>query len=206
MTTRHGIWIIAAFLAATITGCGGSALPLPEPPKVGPGAGEAAVDKPFVEFQQASITIDRFETPVEAPVTPGSSPSPATIASDIPDVVSIRDDGALVAHRNGRATIRALQGGGSLAVEVLAASGLRVEPSTLRVSTGFAALPAIKSGDTAIPAGAVSWYSNAPEVAMVEDGRIRAGPTKGSAVLTAVYGGDRVQVTIVVGRREQRKK
>ena len=200
MTDRFNFrWFLGSILAASLIACGGSGPPPPETRKVGPVAGEAVVDKPFVSFRLASLTIDRLETSVAPPVTPGSSPTPATLASDAPDVVSISADGALIAHRNGRATVRAVPGGEALAIEVLAASVVRAEPPTLRVGPGMAALPALKSGETAIPAGAVSWYSNAPDVAMVEDGRIRAGPAKGTAVLTAVYGAEKVQVTVVVG-------
>lgn len=206
MTSRYYTMVLAALIAAGMTSCGN---PSPAPPAagtVGPEAGEAAVDKPFVGFRQATLAIDRFETPVALPVTPGSSPSSTTLASDAPDVVSIQADGSLVAHRNGRATIRALQGRGTLAVEVLAESGLRAEPPTLRVGFGMAALPVLKVGEAVIPADAASWYSNAPDVAMVEDGKIRAGPAKGMATLTAVYGSEKVQVTVVVGSQVPRKK
>ena len=199
MTSRGSGRALGTLLALALTACGGSAPSSSESRKVGPVAGEAAVDKPFVGFWQTSLTIDRLKTPVGPPVTPGSSPSPATLASDAPDVVTIQADGSLVAHRNGQATIRAQSGGGTLAVAVVAATELRAEPPSLRTGPGTAALPALKSGETPIPAGAVSWYSNAPDVAMVEDGRIRAGPVKGTAVLTAVYGGERVKVTVVVG-------
>lgn len=206
MTRLHYIMVLAALIAAGMTACGNPSPAPPETGKAGPVAGEAAVDKPFVGFRQAGLTIDRFETPVAPPVTPGSSTSPATLASDAPDVVSVQSDGALVAHRNGRANVRAVPGGGTLAVEVVAVSGLHAEPPTLRVGPGTAAPPTLKSGDIAIPAGAVTWYSNAPNVAMVEDGRVRAGPAKGTAILTAVYGGEKAQVTVVVGNRDTRRK
>lgn len=197
---------LAVLFALGVMSCGNVSAPPPDSSKTGPRGGEAAVDKPFVAFKEPSVSIDRLELPVAAAVAPGSSPSPATMVSDTPDVVSIQADGTLVAHRNGRATIRALQGGGSLTVEVIAASGMRAEPRTLRVGPGTAALPVLMSGDATVPAGAASWFSNAPDVAMVEDGRIRAGPSKGTATLTAVYGGERVQVTVDVGNRDTRRK
>lgn len=206
MTSRYYIRTPAALIAAGLTACGGLSQSPTEPQKAGPVAGEAAVDKPFVGFRQASLTIDRLEVPVAPPVTPGSGPSPATLASGAPDVVSIQADGSLVAHRNGRATIRALQGGGTLTVDVFAVAGLRAEPPTLRVGTGMAALPVLKAGEAVIPADSASWYSNAPDVAMVEDGRIRAGPAKGIATLTAVYGGEKVQVTVIVGSQVPPRK
>ncbi len=206
MTMSPGPRILATLLASTVLACGGSPPSHPEPRKVGPVAGEAAVDKPFVGFRQASLVIDRLETPVAPPITAGSRPSPATMASDAPDVVTVLDDGSLVAHRNGRATIRAVRGGGPLAVEVLAASGLRAEPSALRIAPGKSPLPVLKAGDATIPASSVAWFSNAPGIAMVEDGRVRAGPSKGTATLTAVYGGEKVQVTVVVANREPRRK
>ena len=199
MTSQYYIRTLVTLLAATLAACGGSAPAQLEQQKVGPVAGEAAVDKPFVGFRQSLLVIDRLEVPVAPPITAGSTHSPTTVGSDSPDVVSIHADGSLVAHRNGRATIRAWQGGGTLTVEVLAVSGLRAEPPTLRVGPGTAALPVLRSGEAAVPAAAVSWFSNTPEIAMVEDGRIRAGPAKGTAVLTAVYGGERVKVTVVVG-------
>lgn len=206
MTNPNCRLTLAILLAAGLVACGESTSSLPEQKKVGPVAGEAAVDKPLVGFRQAALTIDRLERPIAPPVTPGSSPSSTTLVSGAPEVVSIQADGSLVAHRNGRATIRALQGGGSLMVDVLAASGLRAEPPSLRVGPGIVALPALTSGDTAIPAGSATWYSNAPDVAMVEDGRIRAGPAKGTAILTAMYGDENVQVAVVVVNREARRK
>jgi hypothetical protein len=206
MTSRYYIMVLAALIAAGMTACGNPSPAPPETGKVGPVAGEAAVDKPFVGFRLASLTIDRLETPVAPPVTPGSSPSPATLGSDAPDVVSIQSDGALVAHRNGRTTVRALPGGQALVVDVLAALGLRAEPATIRISPGLAVLPILKSGDATVPAASVAWFSNAPDVAMVEDRRIRAGPAEGTAVLTAVYGGEKVRVVVVVGGREKRRK
>ena len=206
MTSRYYTRVLAGVFAAGMTACGNPSPTTMETGRVGPAAGEAPVDRPGVAFRQASLAIDRVGIPVAPPVTPGSSPSPATLASDAPDVVSIQPDGTLVANRNGRATIRALAGGGSLTVDVLAVSGLRAEPPTLRVGPGLAALPVLKSGAVTIPAGSVSWFSNTPDVAMVEDGRVRTGPTKGTATLTAVYGGERVQVTVVVGNRDPRRK
>ncbi len=206
MTSRRAFRILAPMLAATLAACGGSAPALPVQQKVGPVAGEAAIDKPFVGFQQSSLTISRLETPVAPPVTPGSMPSPTTIGSDSPEVVGIQADGSLVAHRNGRATIRALQGGGTLAVEVLASTGLHAEPPSLRTGPGTHALPVLRSGDATVPAGSVSWFSSAPDVAMVEDGRIRAGPSRGTATLTAVYGDERVRVPIVVGDQGPRAR
>jgi len=206
MAKRYRIAILIAHVAAGLPACGGSGPSSLEARKAGPVAGEAAVDMPIVEFCQASLTIDRLELPFAPPITPGSTPSPTTMASDAPDVVSIQADGGLVAHRNGHATIRALEGKGSLEVEVIAAAGLRAEPLVLRVHPGIAALPMLKSGDATLPIGAAMWFSNTPDVAMVEDGRIRAGPARGTATLTAVYGGEKVQVTVVVGNHGPRKK
>lgn len=72
----------------------------------------------FVVFAQTSIEIDQLATPFAAPVTVGSRPSPSTMISDAPDVVSVEPDGRLLGHRAGHATIRASTGGPALQVSV----------------------------------------------------------------------------------------
>jgi hypothetical protein len=76
----------------------------------------------FVVFSGAALEIDRVGEPVAAPVLVGSRPSPETMTSDAPDVVSVETDGRLLAHREGRASIRSASGGPSLAVTVRIAS------------------------------------------------------------------------------------
>src|SRR5882672_1011227 len=87
----------------------------------------------FVVFSQPKLFLAALN-PVAAPVVPGSTPSPATMASSNPEVVSVQPDGTLAPHRNGKATIRAAQGDtGQLEILVQTVQSLRIEPPTVRL-------------------------------------------------------------------------
>jgi hypothetical protein len=192
-------------LVGILAACGKSDV-TPEPGNsLGPKIGDATLDTPFASFRDRALNIDRLESAVVVPLTPGSTASSATLVSDVPDIVTVVGDGSLVAHRNGKATVRGVPGGGVLEVTVLASAGLRADPAELDLSPGTASLPVLRTVDGLVPSGAATWYSTTPQVAMVEDGRIRAGPTKGVALLTAVYGGEQVRITVRVGAKRNSK-
>lgn len=115
----------AAFaLAASLAACQAEA------PGTPPAAGDehqrrveevrAQLDRDFVVFRESELRIEQLEAPVPAPITVGSRPSPVTMASSAPEVVSVQPDGALVAHRAGSAVIQAAGTGSRLTVVVLA--------------------------------------------------------------------------------------
>lgn len=192
-------------LIGIVAACGKSDVSTDPATSLGPKIGEAALDKPFASFRDRALNIDRLESPVVVPLTPGSTASSATLVSDVPDVVTVLGDGSLVAHRNGKAAIRALAGGGVLEVTVLASAGLQADPSEMDLYPGTASLPVLRTVEGPVPSETANWYSTAPQVAMVEDGRIRAGPTKGVATLTAVHGGEQVRITVRVGAKRNLK-
>ncbi len=154
-------------------------------------AAEGPVRTPFVLFSAESLVIDRLGAPVPVPVAVGSTPSPQTIASDAPDVVSVGPDGSLLGHRNGRATLTARGGLGSvLVVQVLAASTVAISPRELELRAFDHAQLRLfaEDGGEEIPGAAAQWFSDAPGVTLVKAGRVEAF-APGRAVVTAVYGG-----------------
>jgi hypothetical protein len=97
--TRAALLAAVGLLAASLGACGDR-----PPPEAG---GEAAAKvagatsapaEAFVVFTSSSLTIDRLEVPVPVPATVGSTPSPLTLSSDAPEVVSVDASGALVGH------------------------------------------------------------------------------------------------------------
>jgi len=133
----------------------------------------------------------------------GSSPSPLLLASDAPEVATIEADGSLLAHRNGKATIRTLDGrGGELRVEVRAVSTFAVVPPRLVLrpgGTGQFRLVAGGSGE-AIPPEAALWASDAPGVAVVIAGAVEAGDRVGTANVVVSYGGQSARAVVSVER------
>jgi hypothetical protein len=195
-----------SLLFCILTSCGRPDAP-PAPSKVlGPKIGESMLDRPFASFRERALIIDRLESPVPVPLTPGSTASSTTLVSDAPDVVTVAADGSLVAHRNGSVVVRSLPAGGALNVTVLEAKGLRARPASVEAAPGWAPMPEIRSGEAILPAAAVTWYSDAPSVAMVEDGRVRTGPAMGVATLTAVYGGEQARVVVNVSPKRKAGK
>jgi len=87
------------------------------------------LDRAFVVFLAPALTVGELAGRVRPPVTVGSRPSPATMASSAPEVVSVEADGSLVPRRAGRAEIRALGGKSQLEVTVEPAQAVQlVEP------------------------------------------------------------------------------
>lgn len=72
----------------------------------------------FVVFAEQRIVIDRLDSPRAPPVTVGSRPGPETMSSDDPSIVTVEPNGALVAHRDGSAQVRAPGSGSALMVIV----------------------------------------------------------------------------------------
>lgn len=116
----------AVLLAILASACEPPAPPQTWAPPVTPAPQIAEVQqqlaRPFVVFASAELEIDQIGEPVATPVQVGSRPSPATMASDAPDVVSVEVDGRLLARRAGRARLRAATGGPELVVTVRLAS------------------------------------------------------------------------------------
>jgi len=77
------------------------------------------LDGEHVVFSEPSMLIERLGVPLAPPVTVGSRPALATLASDDPGVVSVEEDGRLLAHRAGRTLLRAVGSSSVLAVVVV---------------------------------------------------------------------------------------
>jgi len=211
---RGAAWSVAALLAVS-TACGRSDLAAPASGATAPQDSQASPTTErgaeFVVFSGSRVVISSLESPVPAPVTVGSSPSPATLASDAPDVVSISGSGELVGHRNGHARISNLtSGGGVLEVEVAAvgAGGLAVRPPDLVLAPGAEAPVSLieREGRRVIPPDEAVWASNAPEVAMVMSGRVLAGRTPGTAHFVVTYAGQQATFRVVVKPPEKRSR
>jgi len=190
-----------ALLMALVVGCGGGsekragqpALPPPPDPKL---------DKPFVAFRQPSLVIDRLETPMPAPVTVGSQPSPVTMESDAPEVVSVDATGALVAHRAGSAKVRPIgTGGAALSVEVRPVSVIAIVPPRISIAPGGETRVRLVAGGSgeAVPAKSVQWLTTDPGIAFVDGGTLRAGKRIGKARIVARYGGQEASAEVLVG-------
>jgi hypothetical protein len=162
-----------------------------------------SLDKPFVVFSRPSIVIDRLEVPVPSPVTVGSQPSPETLTSDAPGIVSVDPSGSLVAHRNGEATVRASRGAGAaLAVEVRAVSVLAIQPAEMLLRPAEEKRLKLFSGGGGeeVPSGAAVWSTDDPRVAVVIGGIVTAGDRPGTATITASYGGQASRAIVIVAR------
>jgi hypothetical protein len=137
--------------------------------------------RPFVVFSSRTLEMERLEEPMVAPVLVGSRPSPQTLWSSDPDVVSIEQDGRLVAHRAGQAQISARNGGPALSVSVrtrhvenetaptehASPERLTVKPARVRLKLGD-----VQSFEALTPAGPVpgEWTtSNDRKVAHLQD-------------------------------------
>jgi hypothetical protein len=157
-----------------------------------PPIGASSVDRPHVVFTSSELLIDLLGSPVPPPVSIASTPSPSTMESDAPDIVSVGSDGSLVAHRSGSAVVRARGDSRSqLRVRVELFESLRIVPEMLVLSPGEQ-VPLRVSGDGGeLPASALRWSVSNPAVVTVIGGRARGGSDAGLAVIEASYG-DRV--------------
>jgi hypothetical protein len=91
----------------------------------------SAAPAALVVFTARSLRVDRLESPIALPVTVGSQPSPALILSSDPSLVSIGEDGTLLAHRAGSAQLTSRTGGGILAVIVSPGATAAAQPQAV---------------------------------------------------------------------------
>ncbi len=156
---------------------------------------ESKLDRPFVVFTQSEVLIQELESPVSPPVAVGSAPSQATLTSSDAGIVSVRYDGALVAHRAGVAVIHA-PGGAMLRVEVVAPKTVMVaDPRPLRPGESMT-LALLADGASVDPSRA-AWATSDPKVATVSQGVVRAGRS-GSARIRARYAGTVAEARVEV--------
>lgn len=192
--------VLAAVVFAVAAACDSSPQAVPSGSEGGP----ALSPEEFVVFSRERISIPRLGVPVAMPVTVGSSPSPATIASDNPGVVAITADGELVGVRNGRANVlNVTRPGDALLVVVEAATSLALEPPTLVLHPGEtrAFRLVATEGLREVRASDAEWASDATTVARVIDGTVQAGRTTGSAWVVATYGDGSARALVVVRAR-----
>ncbi len=178
------------------------------------------LDRPFVVFSRAELEIDRLGEPVLAPILVGSRPSPATMTSDTPEVVSVEADGRLLAHREGRAGLRSPSGGPVLTVTVRVASaatqggasadqaggananaaGPPTGPLSLRPARAQVRLGQIQTFEALTPQGpvAVSWSSSDERVVAHLQDHLFQGTEPGLAQVCARTTGRRVCADVEV--------
>jgi hypothetical protein len=191
-------------LGATVllaVACDGG-VPPPSPGDAGSGHAVAPAPQGFVVFTREALVLDRIGLPVSLPVTVGSGPCDATVASDEPDVVRVLADGRIVGLRNGSARVRTISGPpGSIRVDVAAPESIAIEPQVLRLRPGTSRTFALRDADgRALPASGATWVTTAPDVAIVVDGAAEARERLGTAIVTATYGGRSVQAKVLVQR------
>jgi hypothetical protein len=160
----------------------------------------ARVNGPFVVFAGPSLVIDTLEVPVDVPVTVGSQPSRAALASSDEQVLSIDDSGRLVAHRAGSVQVRSRSNESTLKVMVVVAEAIKAVPSEIsaRPLETVSIQVLLPTGGN-VPSEAVVWTTSAPEVAVASNGMVYVKDVPGSALLTARYGGAASTVRITVG-------
>jgi len=199
-TPRRPVRAGLTLAALAVLACGREAsAPDPSPPRpLAPAVGESPVDRPFVVFRERELRIERLEAPVPAPVSVGSRPSPETMVSDSPEVVSIDASGALVAHRPGSAVLRSVHGeGSSLAVRVEPTregtaklpgndgkrpAAIRIQPAKARLSRGTVKLFEARSATGPL---AAEWRSRRPEVVGPLAGGLFEGLSPGRTTVCA---------------------
>jgi hypothetical protein len=182
-------------VAACAAGCAqcGAPEPLSEVERpTAPAPGESPLDRPFVVFGARQVILDRLDSPVDVPVTPGSRASRATMESEDPSVVEIDAQARMVGLRAGRTFLRSRSNGDSrIEVVVRPATSLSIEPAQLVLVPGAkGTLTLVDPGTGAALDPAVATWSIAPaDVASVWRDEVRAGVKGGRAVVTASYGG-----------------
>jgi len=196
----HARFIVAVVVSLALS-CGGSRESSNEPGKVSiPPPGAAAADKPHVVFTDSRLHIDRLEERVALPVTTPSRPSQSTLDNDSPDVITVTEDGGVVAHREGTATLRPThKGAAALVVTVTTPSAIELKPKAVtlkaREATQFVVLDA--SGRE-IPKSAVHWATSDSNGVVVSDGRATAFGKAGTYELVARVGGARATARVEV--------
>ena len=190
--------LVTCLLLASLLGCSRER----DDPPPAPQASVPREEKAFVVFSRPELVIDTLGVPVPVPATVGSAPSAATLSSDAPDVVSIDESGALVAHRNGIAVVRTTSGA-SLHVRVdgVDVRSLFVEPRRLVLRAGATGRLRLLEGPEKheIPPDRIWWRTSDPGVATLLGSEVMAGPRPGRARITARFGGQEAEAVIVVG-------
>ncbi len=155
----------------------------------------------FVVFTQPELAISRWLEPIALPVTAGSKPSPATIRSDAPEIVSIEPNGRLVAHADGMTIVRASGTGSTLRVRVAQTSSIRlVLPRRMSEGESVLARPFAEDG-TELLGSSVRWSVTASEVAIVTGWGLVTARSPGRTELIGLYGGHEGRVILEVEPR-----
>jgi hypothetical protein len=185
--------LLAAVVLATVACDATKSPPAPAP------TGRTEV----VVFDRQDFTIDRWEKPVRPPVLPGSVPSPVTMASDAPGIVSVEENGDLVAHANGTTIVRSVGSGSALRVSVAQTESLRLVFPRHSLEEGQSTtVHALADGDLELPGTSVRWFITAPDVAIVSQSGVLTARASGQATLIGQYGGQEARVPFgVVSRR-----
>jgi hypothetical protein len=153
---------------------------------------------PFVVFLRTEMVVDTLGVRVAPPIAVGSTFFPATVTIDAPRVVSIQEDGSLVAHAEGTAIIRSRSNpADALRVDVRLPVALRLEPPELELAPGDEVELRLFAGDRALPSRSVQWLSSDAGVVLVREGRVETG-RPGTATVTAVYAGESSKAMVVV--------
>lgn len=212
--------VAAALAMVALLGCDPAAPQAWAPPAT-PDPTIAAVReqlaRPFVALSATEFEIDRLGEPVAAPVLVGSNPSPATLTSDTPEVVSVEADGRLLAHREGRAGLRSTSGGPALTVTVRIASELGPDANqakatgrsraliqegalSLRPAKARVRLGQIQGFEVLTPRGpvAASWTSSNERIVAHLQDHVFQGTEPGSAQVCARTTGGRVCAAVEV--------
>jgi hypothetical protein len=150
--------------------------------------------------------IARLETPTEPPYAVGSTHAGDMLVSSDQTVVGVDPAGNLVAHRNGKASIRAT-GGAALEVTVQAVRSLQIRPSRLEIEPGKKQDIEVtaEQGEHVAP-GSIRWRTTDPNIAVVVGSTVQAGMTQGTAALSAELGDANADLTVVVRARPQPKR
>ena len=155
-----------------------------------------------VVFDRQDLAIDRWTKPVPPPVLPGSAPSPATMVSDAPGIVSVEENGDLVAHANGTTVVRSVGSGSTLRVRVAQTDSLRlVLPRHSLVEGESTAAHALADGDMELLGTSIRWSITAPDVALVSQAGVLTARAPGRATLIGQYGGQEARIPFEVVSR-----
>lgn len=192
-------WCLGAVLAAMIAA--GCQAPPPTSRSSEDDAASAIRALPeHVVFTAGSLDITALEEPVALPVTVPSEPSPATVTSDDPDLVSIDPAGRAVAHAEGSTRLRARGGESSLDVRVSAPEAIRIDLETSRLEPGSSSAVTVRdSRGREIPPAAVRWETADPSALVVVGARVHALKKSGGFGLTAHVGRAKASVELKVG-------
>jgi len=156
----------------------------------------------FVAFTQEELAIDAWNKPVRAPVSPGSTATPETMSSDSPSIVSVEEDGSLVAHRNGLAIVRGVGTGAQLRVLVAQIGSLRLHLPTPFLAPGESLLArAIADSSVELPATSVRWSVDEPAIAMVSPRGVLTARAPGRGELIGSYAGREARAMFEVTER-----